>query len=187
MRQERDEWGTDSSRGRRKTVSGPAPKYGDSGFARITCGNRQAHVSESRRGAPAVVTHFRPGPPARRLVLPKGIEDWSLTSLQQRLVKTGGRQVIMSLLLADAGRRAPDANAVRCDDATDRAVAPSGKLTMIARPNQIAKEKEEERVSEKSTRKAPDYAVEPRAARNRSVFRRNCSIGLAIPIGSGTI
>ena len=29
----------------------------------------------------------------RRLVLLKGIETWSLTSLQQRLVKTGGRLV----------------------------------------------------------------------------------------------
>ena len=29
----------------------------------------------------------------RRLVLPKGIETWSLTSLQQRLVKTGGRLI----------------------------------------------------------------------------------------------
>ena len=29
----------------------------------------------------------------RRLALPKGIENWSLTSLQQRLVKTGGRFV----------------------------------------------------------------------------------------------
>ena len=29
----------------------------------------------------------------RRLVLPKRIEHWSLTSLQQRLVKTGGRLV----------------------------------------------------------------------------------------------
>ncbi len=29
----------------------------------------------------------------RRLVLPKRIEAWSLTSLQQRLVKTGGRLV----------------------------------------------------------------------------------------------
>jgi hypothetical protein len=29
----------------------------------------------------------------RRLVLPKRIENWSLTSLQQRLVKTGGRLV----------------------------------------------------------------------------------------------
>jgi hypothetical protein len=27
------------------------------------------------------------------MVLPKGIELWSLTSLQQRLVKTGGRLV----------------------------------------------------------------------------------------------
>jgi hypothetical protein len=29
----------------------------------------------------------------RRLVLPKGIETWSLTSLRQRLVETGGRLV----------------------------------------------------------------------------------------------
>jgi hypothetical protein len=29
----------------------------------------------------------------RRLVLPKRIDPWSLTSLQQRLVKTGGRLV----------------------------------------------------------------------------------------------
>jgi hypothetical protein len=29
----------------------------------------------------------------RRLVLPKRIDQWSLTSLQQRLVKTGGRLV----------------------------------------------------------------------------------------------
>ena len=29
----------------------------------------------------------------RRLVLPKKIENWSLTSLQQRLAKTGGRLV----------------------------------------------------------------------------------------------
>ncbi len=28
----------------------------------------------------------------RRLVLPKRIGNWSLTSLQQRLVKTGGRR-----------------------------------------------------------------------------------------------
>jgi hypothetical protein len=29
----------------------------------------------------------------RRLVLPAGIDKWSLTSLQQRLVKTGGRLI----------------------------------------------------------------------------------------------
>ena len=33
------------------------------------------------------------GNPWRRLVLPQRIEKWSLTSLQQRLVKTGGRLV----------------------------------------------------------------------------------------------
>jgi hypothetical protein len=40
--------------------------------------------------------HFWTGPrdsAERRLVLPKKIENWSLTSLQQRLVKTGGRLV----------------------------------------------------------------------------------------------
>jgi hypothetical protein len=29
----------------------------------------------------------------RRLVLPKGVNAWSLTSLQQRLAKTGGRLI----------------------------------------------------------------------------------------------
>jgi hypothetical protein len=42
----------------------------------------------------------------RRLVLPKRIENWTLTSLQQRLVKTGGRLVKQAryywLLLAES-------------------------------------------------------------------------------------
>ena len=42
----------------------------------------------------------------RRLVLPKKIENWSLTSLQQRLVKTGGRLVKLAryywLMLAES-------------------------------------------------------------------------------------
>jgi len=42
----------------------------------------------------------------RRLVLPNRIETWSLTSLQQRLVKTGGRLVkharYCSLLLVES-------------------------------------------------------------------------------------
>ena len=41
-----------------------------------------------------------------RLALPKKIENWSLTSLQQRLVKTGGRLVMHArycwLLLAES-------------------------------------------------------------------------------------
>jgi len=45
------------------------------------------------------------------------------------------------LLLADAGRRTPDPSAVRSNVAADFDVTASGKLTMIARPNQIAEEK----------------------------------------------
>ena len=37
------------------------------------------------------VTAYNLGNLWRRLALPKGIGTWSLTSLQQRLVKTGGR------------------------------------------------------------------------------------------------
>jgi Transposase DDE domain group 1 len=39
------------------------------------------------------VLAYNLGNPCRRLVLPKRIDHWSLTSLQQRLVKTGGRLV----------------------------------------------------------------------------------------------
>jgi hypothetical protein len=43
----------------------------------------------------------------RRLVLPRRIDNWSLTSLQQRLVKTGGRLIKHAryywLLLAEGG------------------------------------------------------------------------------------
>src|SRR5450755_3891731 len=57
----------------------------------------------------------------RRLTLPKRIENWSLTSLQQRLVKTGGRLVKRApLLLATAGGRTSDAAAVRGDAGPDR-------------------------------------------------------------------
>jgi hypothetical protein len=42
----------------------------------------------------------------RRLVLPRKIDKWSVTSLQQRLVKTGGRLIkharYYSLLLAES-------------------------------------------------------------------------------------
>jgi hypothetical protein len=57
----------------------------------------------------------------RRLVLPKRIEAWSLTSLQQRLVKTGGWLVNHArywLLLAEGHlrwrRREKHAPAMRC-------------------------------------------------------------------------
>jgi hypothetical protein len=39
------------------------------------------------------VIAYNLGNPWRQLVLPRRIEEWSLTSLQQRLVKTGGRLI----------------------------------------------------------------------------------------------
>ena len=69
----------------------------------------------------------------RRPVLPPLIKCWSLTSLQQRLVKTGGRLVKHAryywLLLAPAGRRAPDPAAVRRHAAQDLGTAGAGRLT----------------------------------------------------------
>jgi hypothetical protein len=47
--------------------------------------------------------------------------------------------------------------------------------------------KKEERVSEKSTRKAPDYAFESTAARNRPVFRPRMQRGSCKTLRSGTI
>ena len=56
----------------------------------------------------------------RRLVLPQRIGNWSLTSLQQRLVKTGGRLVKHgAILLAFAGRRALEPEAVQQHAAND--------------------------------------------------------------------
>jgi Transposase DDE domain group 1 len=57
----------------------------------------------------------------RRLALPKKIENWSLTSLQQRLVKTGGRLVKHAVLLAAPGGRASEPAAVRSHAGPDRA------------------------------------------------------------------
>jgi hypothetical protein len=65
----------------------------------------------------------------RPLVLPKRIDGWSLTSLQQRPVKTGGRLIKYAryywLLLAESHLTRA---AVRSDGAADRgaARAPSG-------------------------------------------------------------
>ena len=72
----------------------------------------------------------------RRLPLPKRIENWSLTSLQQRLVKTGGRLVKHAryywLLLAEPS----DEAALQEYGAADRgAVAGDG----IARTKSVAR------------------------------------------------
>ena len=47
----------------------------------------------------------------RRLVLPKGIESWSLTSLQQRLVKTG-EAIDQGTLACRPDRRASQAKPI---------------------------------------------------------------------------
>jgi len=51
----------------------------------------------------------------RRLALPRRIENWSLTSLQQRLVKTGGRLVNMRVTTGYCGGRTSESTAVRSD------------------------------------------------------------------------
>jgi hypothetical protein len=61
----------------------------------------------------------------RRLVLPTRIDTWSLTSLQQRLVKTGGRLVKHArYLLAVVGGESSDPTPVRGDAAAD--LGPAG-------------------------------------------------------------
>ena len=66
----------------------------------------------------------------RRRVLPPRIKRWSLTSLQQRLVQTGGRLVKHGQgLLALAGRRASDPAAVRRHAAEELGTTGPGRLT----------------------------------------------------------
>ena len=65
----------------------------------------------------------------RRLVLPKRIDTWSLTSLQQRLVKTGGRlDQARPLLLAAAGRESSDATTVWKHGTADRRAALADRI-----------------------------------------------------------
>ena len=50
-------------------------------------------ASEHRARFGGSLLAYNLGNPWRRLVLPRRIDNWSLTSLQQRLVETGGRLV----------------------------------------------------------------------------------------------
>jgi len=71
----------------------------------------------------------------------------------------------------------------------------SGELCTRISPRRVSvggsvlrrRTKEEERVSEKTTRGDLDYAFESRAARNRSVFRPELQLCLAILLKSGII
>ena len=68
----------------------------------------------------------------RRLALPAPIGKWSLTSLQQRLVKTGGRLIKHAryywLLLVAAGGEPSDAAVVCRHAAEDRGAAVAGGM-----------------------------------------------------------
>jgi hypothetical protein len=58
-------------------------------WTRLSCYRFRANEARLQLGLLA----YNLGNLWRRLVLPKRIDDWSLTSLQQRLVKTGGRLI----------------------------------------------------------------------------------------------
>ena len=72
----------------------------------------------------------------RRLVLPKRIDTWSLTSLQQRLVKTGwAAGQARPLLRAAVGGEPPDSKPVRGDAPADLGAPGPGRLTRGAWKN----------------------------------------------------
>jgi hypothetical protein len=95
----------------------------------------------------------------RRLALPGGIEDWSLPSMQQRRIKTGG-------LLAKHARSywamlaesVSDARAVYGDAAADPDSAASGQLT---------------------THREGGSNFKPRMARNIALSDCECNLGHA--------
>jgi hypothetical protein len=64
----------------------------------------------------------------RRLVLPKRIGHWSLSSLQQWLVKTGGRLIKHARYYWLLSRRTSESEAVRWHAENDRGVAAAGRL-----------------------------------------------------------
>ena len=94
----------------------------------------------------------------RRLVLPMRIDAWSLTSLQQRLVKTGGRLGEgRPLLVAPARQGSSDSPPVRGDAPAHLGAAGSGQLTADSGSNQSRAKKgcNARRVSEKYQRNHP--------------------------------
>jgi len=64
----------------------------------------------------------------RRLVLPKRIGHWSLSSLQQWLVKTGGRLIKHARCYWLLSRRTSESESVRRHAENDRGVAAAGRV-----------------------------------------------------------
>src|SRR5262249_61063702 len=68
------------------------------------------------------VIPYNPGNLLRRVVLPLAIRSWCLTSLQQRLFKTGGRLIGHAPVLHPAaGRKLLDGNSLSADSRPHRA------------------------------------------------------------------
>ena len=85
----------------------------------------------------------------RRLVLPNRLGNWSLTSLQQRLVKTGGPVgQARAILLAAVGREPSDAAALWKHGAADRCAALADRIG--AAGNQTRRRRGDGEVYEKS-------------------------------------
>ena len=66
-------------------------KEGQQAAALTRLSRHRFRATEARRWLSVIA--YNPGNLRRRLALPKAIGNWALTSLQQRLVKTGGRLV----------------------------------------------------------------------------------------------
>ena len=83
--------------------------------------NLEARVCPDKKGTETSLRRSR-------LVLPKRIGNWSLTSLQQRLVKTGGRLIKHARYFWPAGGEPSDAAAVRGHAAADLGAAGVGRI-----------------------------------------------------------
>src|SRR6266852_1672504 len=86
---------------------GTAERWIKEGKQAVAMTRLSCHRFRSNQARPALsLLAYNMGNLWRSLALPKGIENWSLTSLQQRLVKTGGRLVTHAryywLLLAES-------------------------------------------------------------------------------------
>ncbi len=124
----------------------------------------------------------------RRLALPAGIEDWSLTSLQQRLVKTGGRLVKHAryywMMLAEGHLTRTRFAAMM------RRIAllplPANYRLAASSINQIHEEKEEGKVSEKSIRNAHYHASESKNGTESLSLSPQQRVSSCKPATSGT-
>ena len=94
-------------------------------WTRLSCHRFRANEVRLLLG----VIAYNRGNLLRRLVLPFAISSWSLTSLQQRLFKTGGRLIRHARQLhPPTGREPLDADALSADSRAHRAIRGASRL-----------------------------------------------------------